>query len=207
LSKRRRKCFPSAWRVRVYATTLMLVTGIAVSTRARYVQDVIAWGNGDRCLIVFQSYEGLLRLRCITRGGWKMPLQWNSGSHELAVPPYTMETAPQHEVALGVVTFSSGPGLAKAARFQPSQVVTLWTITSHSAWLILLGGLSLVMLLLIAFLRRPTRPRKGFCAGCDYDLRASRHRCPECGRKFESVNPPGTPSADTRPTCNTTSAG
>jgi hypothetical protein len=38
---------------------------------------------------------------------------------------------------------------------------------------------------LILMTRERWRKRSGLCAGCGYDLRASKERCPECGTPFQ----------------------
>ena len=59
--------------------------------------------------------------------------------------------------------------------------------------IVLLAGLSLVWLVftilgLTAIERRHDRLRRGKCATCAYDLRASRERCPECGTPIEQCS-------------------
>ncbi len=55
-------------------------------------------------------------------------------------------------------------------------------------WLLLIGTLSVP---LTALLMRVwgKRLRPGHCVECDYDLRASTRRCPECGREIDAVVP------------------
>lgn len=37
----------------------------------------------------------------------------------------------------------------------------------------------------VLFVKRPRNPRDGLCPACSYDLRASKGRCPECGKSIE----------------------
>ena len=39
----------------------------------------------------------------------------------------------------------------------------------------------------LRLMRRRARTRRGLCAGCGYDLRASRERCPECGEAIPAL--------------------
>lgn len=48
-------------------------------------------------------------------------------------------------------------------------------------WLMLIGFSALPLLATIRLLLRDRRRRRGSCARCRYDLRASPDRCPECG--------------------------
>ena len=60
---------------------------------------------------------------------------------------------------------------------------------SSSLWLVAAAGLAVGAV----FVRRPDRRlarlRRGRCGQCNYDLRGTRGRCPECGK----LVPPGTP--------------
>ena len=50
-----------------------------------------------------------------------------------------------------------------------------------------------------AWRRRRSRARRGLCAGCGYDVRASGERCPECGRRIEPPSlPPSAPHLQSR---------
>lgn len=58
-------------------------------------------------------------------------------------------------------------------------------------WLIILLSAILPAIWFFRFRARTTQRRKemGFCLTCGYDLRASKDRCPECGRAIEPENP------------------
>jgi hypothetical protein len=56
-------------------------------------------------------------------------------------------------------------------------------------WAILLVTVPLPMSYVWTMRRRAKRRKKGECAGCGYDLRASTDRCPECGAPIESREP------------------
>ena len=47
--------------------------------------------------------------------------------------------------------------------------------------------LSLATLILAAILVHRSSRAAGLCPGCGYDLRASKNRCPECGREIEQA--------------------
>jgi hypothetical protein len=57
----------------------------------------------------------------------------------------------------------------------------LWAVAAPHWFLCLVAG-ALPAAHAAAAIRRRGRRRNGRCAGCNYDLRASPERCPECGR-------------------------
>ena len=63
---------------------------------------------------------------------------------------------------------------------------TAWTVDEISVWYVMLWWLSLPSLLVLGWqIARWVRARRllriGLCPNCGYDLRATPHRCPECG--------------------------
>ena len=58
---------------------------------------------------------------------------------------------------------------------------TLYIGFTAPYWLMLIGFSVAPLLAAIRLLLRDRRRRRGLCARCGYDLRASKIRCPECG--------------------------
>ena len=71
----------------------------------------------------------------------------------------------------------------------PSIWIRYWMVLTplalHAAW----GALNVI--------ERRRRP-PGLCPSCNYDLRASTDRCPECGKPIPSTNPATTPTPAAR---------
>ncbi|MCX5659949.1 MAG: hypothetical protein NTW19_09540 [Planctomycetota bacterium] len=59
----------------------------------------------------------------------------------------------------------------------PSSSPKLWMLSIPLIYPVVLS----LMLFIIVFACRQRRSRPGICARCDYDLRASKESCPECG--------------------------
>ena len=72
---------------------------------------------------------------------------------------------------------------ARRATFSgPSERATEWGVRVPHWSLVLLTALPPVLWLgVISRLKRRNRRKRGLCANCGYDLRASSDRCPECG--------------------------
>ena len=58
--------------------------------------------------------------------------------------------------------------------------MSYWVVAGPYAWLIALAAL-LPAAAVAGATRRGWRTRRGRCANCGYDVRASPERCPECG--------------------------
>jgi hypothetical protein len=54
-------------------------------------------------------------------------------------------------------------------------------------WVIICAALPLPLIWIATRILVKTRPRRGFCSACGYDLRATPDRCPECGKIVEKL--------------------
>jgi hypothetical protein len=78
------------------------------------------------------------------------------------------------------VDFSTDPAQLDRS-FQIGNPYVTSVVSIPDWFLVLIFLIMPTMLILKRYLRRPKK-NKGLCAVCEYDLRASPDRCPECGR-------------------------
>jgi hypothetical protein len=97
----------------------------------------------------------------------------------------------------GVVSGSGSIVIPKMRRCFPGIEHEEWPATSSTIrvryWLIVLATALLPLACvrqIVSIVQRSRRARRGLCAVCGYDIRATPQRCPECGTPSSSGAPP-----------------
>jgi hypothetical protein len=176
----------------LFSLALCLTTA-ALWIRSHYAADVYSHDRADDWHLHLTSSRGTLCFDGIHYPTTPSTYQKNpTGLRREApydIPPATPmqgDTGVRSHFALGRLAYFRTDG----STFSPIQgnVVSLSTVTLFPAWHGTVPhwiAVALFALLpaarLALYLRRRSRPAPGHCPACGYDLRATPHRCPECG--------------------------
>lgn len=165
------------WTIVAVFSAALCVALSAAWVRSLWFGDVLSWsaGPGGQTHVV-RSEAGLIF--------------WNSAAadrgdvrafrHEVwHIPPEVDPWRWLPPSFWGRLGFGSFQGFTAGNNPIRQRVVPYWFLTAVA------GAPAAVVLLLR--LNRRRRARAGHCRKCGYDLRASKDRCPECGRPIESA--------------------
>jgi len=178
------------------ALSLMLcVATCALWARSHRVLDQVGWGGWSIVQPVLQGREVTARerTRCITGG--RGELLFEGRSQESTMPQWAAEDLIQKHgvqsprwksVTLvdGMLVVDETSPLWRRMGFNWNVRAGRTLSTRYYEAAVPLGAIALPLAFLpTAWLvaRRRRSRRRGVCATCGYDLRASRGRCPECG--------------------------
>jgi hypothetical protein len=146
--------------------------------------DVNVWSSSGGIGVFVTRYEGLAGIDL-----WP-PYHDRAAMSEYPYVPIPELSHGRGFVVGGVTLFRGTPtpltsfvGEGMPASTQRVVIVPYWLIaavaTPLPAWRVVVG---------VRRSRRRRRVRRGLCAACGYDLRASAGRCPECGRVVEQLD-------------------
>jgi hypothetical protein len=176
-------------RFRAAATgfTLLLVLLVVLFFRSIYTADLIRYRMGSGTYLEVATVPSQLR---ISRGvSWPIaqPLEWTHGPYR----SMSNSGAVGHHLMRWQAAMSVDNQLYHVSNaFGGVNRVSVSTIALPFQTLILLATLPLLLLWGSRKLHRKqieSRRKAGLCVRCGYDVRASNHRCPECGTIFQTL--------------------
>jgi hypothetical protein len=141
----------------------------------------VAAGRGIVCYH-FRGYTELYQTPHTCLGSWT--------NHRTTVTPDGKRCSHQSLAAaeyLSADAWNSAPRGPLGFRFREATANHGWTLIVPDYALVLITAV-LPAASLVRAANRLRRSRAGLCTKCGYDLRATPHRCPECGTRVSSAN-------------------
>jgi len=160
------------------ASLLLCVAAVVLWVRSFWYDDQVSFSAGER-MYGMQAVRGRIALtwtspdrgwRNYNGGGWShVPTAGRDPSQE-----ELDEMCRSRFLGFATDAFTFNPGNAAGPQTNHVLVVPHWFVVAASLAPLALPALS--------WARARRRRARGLCAACGYDLRATRQKCPECGR-------------------------